>query len=508
MNTIHQIVEKVNDLFVTTRYKHLIQKKDGTYKTSDVNNNELNKAKYGKTFRPDTYLADWKIQEHLDGKRTMGVFGTSFGSKFLTFDVDVEDAPISRWITLKVVNQLVELGVPQDKIYVSSSGNKGYHIDLYFTDILSNAKLNQFYQLVMYECDFTPNKDTNTKEVVRFECESGMVEQRPVGLNQGVKLPLGKHQKSKEKNRCWYVDVFNRFKAYETFDYILEVEKLDVDVIEIILDEQLDLTEEKKQIAELKSYIEKKYTPLPQYEIGVNEEVTIEAYEKLEREGLTRKGTRHNSIFKLARYYKYLGLDATETIDALVHWMSEQDTRMYDTKFDECVKDIRSVVDYVFVNDLTIIVAKDYINVSYKEMVKILQAKSKNQKLLLFAMLVHSKRYADKNGVMYMTYKQMHLTTTLTEKNARINVRKLEEQGLVDIVSTNVIQKGTHIKKPNKYNVKIAEAVVNGSTVEIGINEETEESFNKALVNLIPMDELKKVLPRRHWDEVKKLYVS
>lgn len=502
MNILTEVVEKVNDLFVTTRYMHLVQLKKEvngkTYYQSNVNKNDERKLE-GK--RPYTYLADWKIEQHLLGKETVGVFGTSFGSKFITFDVDFKhDEQLAKWTTLKIVNELIEIGIDEDKIYTSDSGNKGFHVDIYLTEILSQKKINTFYKLVMERLEFEREGDYS------YKTNGGEVELRPIGMNLGVKIPLGVHQIVKKK--CHYVDVFNRFTPFESFDYVLQIEKVDVDVIDTILEEQTDLLEEVKQVNELKALVKEKYNPLPIYEVGINEELTLEAYELLESEGLKQKGTRHNSLFKLARYYKYLGLTRENCYEDLLDWMEKQDTRMYDTPLQDCQSDINNIVQYVYDKDLSIVVEKDYIDVSYNEMKKILKAKSKNQKLLLFAMLIHSKRYADKNGVMYMTYAQMNYTTTLTEKNARINVRKLEEQGLVDIVASNVAQKGTFKKKPNKYHVKIADKAINGNSIEVKVKEDLEQSFNKALTHLVPINELKAVLPRRHWDEIKGLITA
>lgn len=509
---LQQIVAKVNDLFIDTRYKHLIQTKNGSYITSNTKDNDKRKAKAqaeGKRFIPYTPLADWKIKQHLEGKQTMGVFGQSFGSKFLTFDVDFDsDIQLSKWNTLKVVYTLIELGVPAERIYVSSSGNKGFHVDLYFSSTLSNKKMNMFYQLVMERCGYKPNKD-NSEEIVRYETNGGMIEQRPVGLNQGVKLPLGVHQKTVDKKRCYYVDVDNNF-APLAMDYILTIEKLDVDVINTILDEhtEFSLEGEIQAVKQTRAFIESKYKPLPIYEQGLDEQATLEAFEKLEREGLTVKGTRNNSTMKVARYYKHLGYTEEEVVTLLDEWLHWQDRYMYDTPLETCYKEHREIARLLFKRDLGIVTRSKKVEITYNEMVQILEAKKKNNKLTLFAMLMHSKHYANKNGVFYMTYKQLSETTTLTEKNARENMKKLVEQGLVEIVAQNQSIKGTHIKKPNKYKVNIVVDAIEGEnkTINLDTEESIENMFNKALVNLIPLDELKKKLPRRHYEEVRALY--
>src|SRR5699024_1347835 len=65
-----------------------------------------------------------------------------------------------------------------------------------------------FYRKVMSEIELPKN---------------GEVEFRP-SWNQGVKLPLGVHQRT--GNRCWFVD--NRtLEPIESFDYIMSIEPMD-----------------------------------------------------------------------------------------------------------------------------------------------------------------------------------------------------------------------------------------------------------------------------------------
>lgn len=493
-----QAVKKVNELFVDTRYKHLFQIEDGTYRTSDINNNEERKAE-GK--RPFTYLADWKIQSHLEGKSTIGVFGQSMHSKFLTFDVDFKhDIQLGKWYALKTVYALMELGIKQDDIHVSFSGNKGYHVDLYFDKPIALDKLNRFFQLTMK--DLGLERVFKDNRVYEFRNAEGAIEFRPIGIKVGVKLPLSIHKKTGK--RCWYVDIYNRFTPYESVDYVLSIEQMDSDVIEMILEENEGALVEYVEVQETKSHIEENYKPLPIYKVGVSEEETIEAYEQLESEGLKYKGSRHNSSFKLARYYRYLGYTQEETVQALNSWISEQDTRMYDTPIQDCFADNVKIADYIFENQISIVQEKDYITVSYNEMVEILKAKKKNNKLTLFAMMIHSKRYADKQGVFYMSQNQLTYATGLKEDNSRANVDKLEEQGLISIVARNQKQQGTYMKKPNKYKLNIAMEGV--QAVDVSVDGDLEEQFNSTLVSLIPLDELKKALPRRHYEEMRELY--
>lgn len=502
---IPQVIKKVNDLFIDTRYTHLLQKNNGEYHTSNVKENSKNKKKYGTAFKRATYLADWKIQSHLEGKSTIGVFGQSMHSKFLTFDVDFkDDLPTSQSYVFEIIESLNTLGISSNDIHVSFSGSKGYHVDLYFNKPIALNKLNQFFQLTMKHLGLIAVGKGKGTDVYSFKNEKGAVEFRPIGTRLGVKLPLGTHRVTKKK--CWYVDIFNKLKPIEDMEYILTIDQMDSDIIEIILEENEDEFVQYKEVVETTEFIKENYKPLPIYKVGIKEEDTVDAYEMLDEEGLKYKGTRFFSTTKLARYYRYLGLTEKETVQALINWMSEQDTRMYDTKIEDCIKEIKRVATYTFENQLTIVQEKEFFTVSYSEMVEILKAKKKNNKLTLFAMLIHSKRYADAKGVFYMTFDQIHKTTGLAEKNARVNVALLESQGLIDVVARNQSQVGTHIKKPNKYMVNIVDTDENAIQMKIGGL--LEEQFNNAVVSLIPLETLKKELPRRHYEELRELYTT
>lgn len=87
-----------------------------------------------------------------------------------------------------------------------------------------------------------------------------------------------------------------------------------------------------------------------------------------------------------------------------------------------------------------------------KEIIKI---KEKNTKIILFAMLLHSKRYSLKNGVFYMSFKQIEEMTGLGIKAATNNINELEEKGYIEVVDRNIKQNHTYLKKPNKYKINL-----------------------------------------------------
>ncbi len=68
------------------------------------------------------YFTDKVIQSHLDGYYALGVFAGEKVTRFISFDIDAGGKPVVR----RIMSALVEMGFPEDRIYVSTSGKKGY----------------------------------------------------------------------------------------------------------------------------------------------------------------------------------------------------------------------------------------------------------------------------------------------------------------------------------------------------------------------------------------------
>src|SRR5205085_11636417 len=181
---MEQLVNKFNELFITKRKKYLILKQNGEY----IQINENNSTGFKK-------LNDFHIKRHLQGKETLGVFAGEYNTQFICFDVDFHDPKLAKWYTYRVIDSLVNVGVPEKYIHTSTSGNKGYHVDVYFNKMITIDVCKAFFDLVINQG--------------QLYSEHGKVEFRP--SNQGLKLPLGINFKNNNSrtNKCWYVDYNN-----------------------------------------------------------------------------------------------------------------------------------------------------------------------------------------------------------------------------------------------------------------------------------------------------------
>jgi len=494
------IVKAINDLYILHRWKYLILNKEGKYNTITYykNNPPVEEGK----FQPKP-LSDWMVYHHINGKHTLGVFaGQNNGiniSKFITFDVDVEDKNLAEWTVSKVVRVLQDIGIDDDYINISSSGNKGYHIDLFFSIPIEVNLLHQFYTYVLTEEDLV-------------SVDFGKVEFRPTAT-QGVKIPLGLNFRNKDldNNRCYFVKYSNGLKEIKDPLLITKMKKIDTILFRLILDKILDIEEEdvgNKNISDYK-YIKKEYTPPKQYDQNVDVGYTIETIQKLMTDGLQRTGSRHDSLLYISKYYRYLGLSQEENKDYLIQWMEAQDNKFYTTKWKDVLEDIKEITKYVYSNNFSLVGGVNKVEITYAEMKEILKAKSKNEKLTLYSLLIHSKRYALKSGVFYMAYSLMEIATDLTRKTLIKIVTKLEEDGFIEIISRNKYKftNGNFAgKETNKYKITLNIIEENELVEDKVFNVDKEDnyikSFNECVLDFYNDKEIKQILSKRHYTEI------
>lgn len=474
------------------RYQYLILDEYGNYRTFNKHNN-------AKVYP----LTDYVIQRHLDGKSTLGVFASANHTKFICFDIDVKDENKAKWTVYRLVDSLIKIGIPDDDIHISLSGNKGYHVELYFNNPIKNQYAYELYLLVMNVSDL-------------LNMDYGEVEYRPNAMKQGVKIPLGFNFRNSRKPRCWYVDYDKRLKPIRNKEYILKIKQMNVEVIYNILERERDNLEEKevREVEEVRGFIESKYTPLKIYNENIGEQETIEAIEKILDTGLTIAGTRHNSLFKLAKYFRYHGLTQEECKARLIEWMSEQDTRCYTTKWEDCIKDIYLIVNYVYEKEISLTVEEKDLYVTYEEMRQIIRLKSKNEKLLAYCLLIHSKRYAMKNGHFFMIYRHMSEASGLCEKTTRTLINKLEQNGVIEIIERNRFIRDENgkvsnvKKKPNIYKMNIKCDKEADSLFKVAFKGLSyKDSFSSCILHFFDRKMLQNLVSRRQYEYLVKIAI-
>lgn len=467
-----EIIQKINDLYILYRKKWL---KFDTTGYSTISST----------------ITDYHVRNHLQGHYTLGVFAGEIFTKFICFDVDVKDPQLAKWTVYKLVNTLQEVGIPGEFIYISTSGNKGFHVEIFFNKPVFNTDIKQFYLMVL-----------NYAELLNIDY--GKVELRPTHT-QGVKIPLGKHFVT---NRiCWYVDYEKGLKPIEDINYILTIQQMDSEYFYDILNKAKDSINITEQQAIEYENIVARHKPLKIYDENVDPDVTIEAIEKLIQNGLKMQGTRHNALLKICKLNKYNGMSAEENKQFLIEWMAKQDKRMYTTKWEDVLKDIDLIVKYTYERNYSLVTKRKDITITSNEIEEILKVKGKNHKLVLYALLVHSKRYANKDGIFSMAYSQMVNATGLTEMTVIKIIKDLEKQNIIQVMRNKEynynIELNKSIQDTNRYKINLYSIILynpeNVKSITI-CDKNCQNCFNACLCRLFDNKKLKTMLTRREYE--------
>ncbi|WP_339101994.1 DNA primase [Candidatus Enterococcus clewellii] len=445
------IIEKINTLFITNRKSYLEQ--------------------YGKgeavTYRTVWYtLSDGVVAKHLKHKKTIGVrLGDGGLTKFLTFDVDILDVHDCRQTTLNLVDCLIDIyGISLGDIHVSISGLKGYHVDLYFDDVIREKELEAFYFEVLEYLGETTKR----------------IERRPT-TSYGVKLPMGFHRKSRVL--CCYVN--NQTLEPLPYNHILSIKQMSLDEFkESILNDC-------NKSVDIKKNISNKNT-------GFFNEVNFsqkEVAEVFNTGHLIRSNSRDAFTFRGAIWLKEQGYSETGTrsviFEIIENTLANNETRCYisSKSLTRLKKETSRVVRLVYDRDYKIIGRKKEISLYKNEIDLLLEKVKRTHHLrLAFSMLVHSKLYADDDGVFYFPYSSME-RHGIGKNRTRVltYIQYLEELGILEIVSRDN-SGGNMCKKPNKYRMLIQ--AEKGDGVSYTIKSEGELSLETVRASLYDKEEL------------------
>ena len=168
---LNTLTKKMGELYVSFRKRYVMSVPNGSMFVPKDRNGVA------------CVLTDHVLFSHLRQRYAVAVFAGSRASKFICFDVDDGAAETVR----AIIDCLTALGFPQDRIYVSFSGGKGYHVELFFDKLVYTNRLYALYSMVICQANLDPRK----------------VEFRPLPGN-AIKLPLSIHGKT--GNVCWFVD--------------------------------------------------------------------------------------------------------------------------------------------------------------------------------------------------------------------------------------------------------------------------------------------------------------
>lgn len=462
---IDAFVNWINTHYITYRQRYLMQRQDGDgYST-------INKP-----------LHDGLLKAHLEQNITIGVFAGRLITKFICFDVDArEDAQA---VTRDLIELLiVKYGLSAANILLSASGSKGYHVELFFDEPITLQAAKQFYMIVLHDLSVTSN----------------IVELRPTA--QGVKLPLSLHRKTGAI--CHILDhaYFKPLPATALFD----VEQIET----ALFCEQLNdyWTYKPLRITETEAVAFEAVVDDMQLDIPIDYSERIQY--AIQHKMLLYPNTRHTTTLLLAIYFKDLGISYPDTMrhiyDILHHsFVVQRDFYSTDTTTLLIDVEINRITKIVYERDYHIHHTRSNKPLRfYKEDVLFtLTPKRLNVQKLLFSMLCHSKRFATKDGVFYMSYAQMTAYGNTGDRKRLIAaVNELERIDCLKIVSRNVGKKNNPLargeekykKAVNRYRLNVKQSNLPGDPF-FELQDATVENLFELASALVSGEELKAVV--------------
>lgn len=168
------------------------------------------------------------VLEHLNGEKTLGVYvlRSDNNIKFAAFDVDFRKnfesnyqnaLDLCKQMTLNICEKLK---IENIEYHVEFSGNRGYHVWIFFDRWLQAYKIRFILKKIIEDIS---TDDRISVEIFPKQSDTGG------GLGNLIKLPLGIHRKT--KNTCPFVN--ENFEPIQNqFDYLLRIKPNDSDVIE------------------------------------------------------------------------------------------------------------------------------------------------------------------------------------------------------------------------------------------------------------------------------------
>lgn len=337
-NHAGEIAARLAELYVTERSRYVIMRKESIFIPKD-------KERYIR-------LTNKNLTKHVMQGYAVSVFGTESGSRFLCFDVDAGGLAAVK----ALCRAIYSAGIDWNDIHISDSGNKGYHVELFFDDIVAHVRLLRFYRAIMGAMSI----DTS-----RIEC-------RPT-RNTSIKLPLSVHQKT--GRMCWYLDR-ESMEPIESFAYVFGIRPMDAKLFAAIADTvECELPEVNDQIEN--AFLE--------YQNG--EGVAIS---NVHLPDLQEPGTRHNLTVKLAVALRYRGVPMDACAEILLHWIAKQDHGLYHSSSREVFIDTHRIVRWTYQKAyVKVMNSADEVSISRADMLRAMTQGNKTMRRMYFLLLLN-----------------------------------------------------------------------------------------------------------------------
>ncbi len=401
----------------------------------------------------NSWLSNRVLKQHLLCKYAVGVFARVKDSKFLCFDVDDGSKD-----TVRIVQQqLIEAGIASDRVYVSISGGKGYHVEVFFDRPVRIARLRQLYEKVIADGNLNPHQ----------------VEFRPTA-GAAIKLPLSIHAKTGKV--CWYADP-NTLQPIEDVRYILTIEQIEASWMEKLLSDM-------------------------EPEANTNVEEAAPSGGPM----LNASGTRHIQMRNIAVYLRQNGADKRSIREALVTWYEEQDAALIRSSREEVEQDINELVEWVFSEGFRLNYRPDprRVKLCAADMRRVLDMTSRSARRIFFLLMVRC--YA---GQPELSLDEIAAATGISRKTVIKMVGRLKEKQCIGwkpgvrhkLPDGRFVCEKNRYRIPRRLNAQPAYHIEVDATVMM---EHFDDCYHEALHRLLPRSEILSTLS----DEETRAYES
>lgn len=445
MSKFFEVVNKVTSLYVTYRGRYVM-------------------AINGKVFIPheDGFpkrLDKRAIINHVNQRYAIGVFSAEFGSKFICFDVDMPDEDIVR----KVIHGLCEFGFPKDRIYVSYSGGKGFHVEVFFTDLVYLNDLRNLYLWVIKKEDLDSKK----------------VEFRPT-FGQAIKLPLSIHHKT--GNVCWYLNA-DTLEPIKDIEYVTQIVQMDRDTVEEMIHEKIVPSDLAQEIKTKQSSENSSVCNLP---CGEN---------------MTGAGMRHEMMKAMALRERYKDTPQEVIEEKLIKWAEAQNPDFITDPWNYVVKDAESLAAFVWSEKFRKYSREIFI--TENDLETLLSLRGMYKKKLLFLLILFYRKF----GVVRMSHDRMVAYVGASRCGIIKALTALkEEEGRISAKSgTSYYSEGVLRRTSNEYVYKPNTAKAMGAKIPVDwdFKEETFKGvYLKTMRDNVPREDWKKYFTKKELEEL------
>lgn len=491
LDTNDKLVRVIESLFISSKKKRIEQQDDGSY------------------FTLYNGLSKQHLLEHIRGNKTVGIFSGDVYSKYICFDVDTGKyrRSIAKRDTKMLVYTLIsEFNLSKDYITVVDSGNKGYHVYLFFDDVIQVEYLRAFYREVLERTGY----------------DSTEIEFRPTGT-QAVKLPLGIHKVT--GRRCSFVDYMNNFKVLGN-EHIYNINQLNANSFKTInnLKDLYELQNESIYLALRGSIGDKdarrfadicQTLDLTEYQIEHAQEDIIKM---LKNKVLLYPNTRNKYTLLIAIFLKAQGHE-TSDVETMINEIMLNSKQAYNglvqSSKHHIERETKKIVKYVFGKNVSMASGNKTVYLSVDEIKDVLALNNLTLMKLYLSMMIHAKRHQKLGDTsFYMAYSIMTNYGNAKDRSVlRKYISKLEELGRVEVVLSNEIDtmrseiEGYTISKTNVYRIKKSfnqtsdkKVLVKADSKNIDVIDILRQAYDDKIISFY---EIKKQLSRRQLDKFK-----